>query len=838
MLGRDFRLPGDVRPDRYAIHLDLDLDRWTFAGRARIAAKVLRRTSTVLLHSRDLALARMTLSRGGKVVPARVAEHVDAQAVALELASALEAGPIAIEAEFTGEIRPDLKGLYRSTRGDDRYAIAVVFPSEARRVFPCFDEPAFKARFSLELTAPADLAAIANARTIERRTIDGGRALWHFAETPPLSTYLVMFAVGPFESTERVLTAAGKPVRVWLPRGLAGEGVYARDAHRAAVEWLERYTAIAYPYDKVEGVGVADFPAGAMENPGAITYRLDLLAVDPAGTAASRMKACVSVVSHELTHMWWGDLATLAWWDDIWLNESFATFVGHKAEDAVHPEWQVWREFAAGSTRGFALDGLASTHAIHSDAATAEEALQRFDAVSYEKGATVLRMIESYLGEDTFRDGVRLYLERYREANATATDFWRALDEASRANVTRIAMSWITQPGHPIVELRLQGDTRVELRQRRFHLDRDAPSSSERWPVPLTLRTPSGPLRVLLEGERGAVEIPRGAWVHPNAGATGFYRFALDAQLRERLLGSLKDLEPTERLALVDNEWALAFAGAAGLSGHLALLDALGDEGDRVVLRAVAGQLRWLAVHIPSSERTVAAYAHALFSGHLVRLGWAPVRGETEDDRELRATAIGILGELAGAAEVRAEVAACVRTHLAGGAQPPDVVGAALRIAAMDGDVTLVRTFLARLADPATVPQEQRRILDALPLFRERAAVDATLAAVFDGKVRDQDLPGILFEAFRNTAARGDFWTAFRDAYATRISKLEAFIRQGCVMSTAQLTPGALAAEVDAFLGGLDDPDMREVVARTREMLRLGARAAAAMADELTLTPA
>jgi puromycin-sensitive aminopeptidase len=802
----------------------------------RIDASVVRSTATVVLHARDLDISQVTLAREGAALPARVVPDEEAQTIALET-SDLAPGPLSIEARFGGVIRSDLKGVYRSTRGAQRFAVAVVFPSEARRVFPCFDEPAFKARFALELTAPADGAAIANARSLEKRAIAGGRALWRFAETPPLSTYLVMFAVGPFEATDAVITDSGQPVRVWLPAGLARDGIYARDAHRAAVEWLERYTGIAYPYDKVEGVGLADFPAGAMENPGAITYRLDLLAIDPARTAASRMKDCVSVVSHELTHMWWGDLATLAWWDDIWLNESFATFVGHKAEHAVHPDWDVWREFAAGSARGFALDGLASTHAIHSDVATAEEALQRFDAVSYEKGATVLRMIESFLGEDVFREGVRLYLERYREKNATARDFWRALDDASGEDVTAIAMTWITEPGHPIVELRLESETRVELRQRRFFLDRGAPTTTQRWPVPLTIRTASRQIRVLLDGERGGTEIARGDWVHPNAGATGFYRFALDTPLRERLLAHVASLEPTERLALVENDWALTFAGAESLGNYFALLDSLRGEGDRVVLRAVAQHLRWLATHVPPSEATVAAHARALFSGQLTRLGWDLVPGESEDDRELRATAIAALGSLAHDDRVRAEAASRVRAHLAGRPQPPDVVGASLRVAALDGDAALARTLLGRLNDASTDPQEQRRILDALPCFRERAASDAAIAAVFDGTVRDQDLPGIFFEAFRNAAARGAFWRAFHDRYQDRVAHLEAFIRGGCVMSTAQLTAAPIASEVEAFLARLDDPDMGEIVARTREMLRLGGTAAAAMSAELHPAP-
>ena len=835
-LGRSFRLPRDARPIRYAIHLDIDLAAWTFAGRERCDIVLDSPRRELVLHSADLEVSRVVIRRGPESLVPELSFDTEAGALVMRFADLLPAGTLTLDAEFSGRIRSDLKALYRSTRGAERYAMAVVFPAEARRVFPCFDEPTFKARFALELNAPAELTAIANAGLLDKTDAGGGRALWRFAETPPLSTYLIVLAVGPFEGTTVVRTKTGVPIRMWLPAGLAKDGEYARDAHRRAVEWLEAYTGIAYPYDKAEGIGVPDFPAGAMENPGAITYRLDLLAADPAKTTAATLKACVSVVSHELTHMWWGDLVTLAWWDDIWLNESFATFVGHKAEDAVHPEWGVWRDFAVGTTRGLALDSLVSTHAIHSDAATAEEALQRFDAISYQKGATVLRMIEAYLGEEIFQKGVRLYLQRFRESNATAADFWRALDDASGQDVGRIANVWINEPGHPIVELRLVGKDRIGLRQRRFFLDPDVAPSSQRWPVPLVLRTATGVQRVLLTDEEGEFPVADGAWVHPNAGAMGFYRFALDEPLRARILTNLSRLDPAERLLLLDNEWALVRSGASTAADLVALFVAFRSEGDRAVLAVVHEQLRWLATHAvsPPSRPALASLAGEIFAAVFERLRWEPIADESADDRELRPIAIQALGSVADRADVRDEAARRVRAHLGGHRQPPDVIGACLAVAAIDGDAALHARYVEALGMAArSDPQEERRIRDALTAFRDPRATDATITALFDGTIRDQDLPGILFAGFRNITGREAYWRAFRQRYAERIAPLEGMVRQGAVSSVAQLTPDALATEADSFLAGLDDPDMREVAARTRESLRLNSRAARRIAADL-----
>jgi len=544
----------------------------------------------------------------------------------------------------------------------------------------------------------------------------------------------------------------------------------------------------------------------------------------------------VGVAAHELTHMWWGDLVTLAWWDDLWLSESFATFVGNKTEDALHPEWGIWRDFVAGTTRGFALDSLASTHPIHAAAATAEAAVQRVDPITYQKGAAVLRMIESYLGAETFRDGVRLYLERFRESSAVAADFWRALDDASGRDVTRVAQTWITEPGHPLVELARDKDGRVALRQRRFFLDPDAPASDQRWPIPLLVRTPSGETRALLDAPTGSLELAAAAWIHPNARAAGFYRFSLDGDLRTRLLDHVDELDASERLLLLDNDWALTRAGMLRASDYVALLRALARERDRAVLAVAAEQLRWIAVHAltPRAERTFAALVEGLFRPALSRLAWEPGASDSEEDQELRPLAIRALGELARAPDVRDEAAKRIRSHLAGERQDRNLVAACAAVAATDGDAALHGRYLARVRETAgREPQEEERFREALPVFRDEAATAATIAAVDDGTIRDQDLPGIFFEGLRNVAAREAYWRALRERYAPRIAPLEGLVRNAVLSSMGQLSPPTLAREADTFLAAVAEPESREVVARTRESLRLHSRAAQRIREEL-----
>ena len=827
-LRRHFRLDPGVRPVRYALHFDLDLEAWTFRGTERLEFTSDLPVREVVLHARDLDITRASNSCAVSLEP-------EADALVLRFPEELAAGAHTVDLEFTGSIRPDLRSLYRSTSGAERYAITTLWPAEAKRLFPCFDEPPFKARFALSLTTPADATAIANTTPLERRPAGAGRTHWTFAETPPLSPYLLAFAVGPFEGTPEVKTRGGVPVRVWVPRGLANDALYARDAQRDCVDWLERFTAIPYPYDKVEGVGVRDFPAGAMENPGAVTYRLELVTASPGRASARELKSTVSVAAHELTHMWWGDLATLAWWDDLWLSESFATFVGTKVEDALHPEWGIWRDFVIGSTRGFALDSLASTHAIHADAESADAALQRVDAITYQKGAAVLRMLERYLGENTFRAGVRLYLQRFGGASATAADFWRALDDSSGQEVSRVAETWVNEPGHPVIELRAAGPERVTLRQRRFFLDPDAAFSPQRWPVPIVLRGAGGERRVLLDREEDAADTDAG-WVFPNAHAAGFYRFALDDELRGRLLPNVGALEAVERLLWVDNDWALFRAGAIDGAAYLALLRGLAGERDRAVLSQIHAQLRWIAIHAltPVARPSFARLAASIFEPVLARLGWDGRSGEPEDDQELRPLAIRALGELGGSAQVRAVAARRVRRHLDGDHQDANLVAACADLAALDGDLALHGRYVARMQEAAaTDPQDEQRFRDALARFADPRATEATLARLDDATIRDQDVPDVYYIGFRNIATRERYWRHLQQRYASRIAPLEAMVRNSVLIAVGELTPPALATAADAFLVRIGGGDNAEVITQTRESLGLLSRAARRVGHEL-----
>ena len=840
---RDFRLVKTVRPRRYELRFDLDLDEWRSTGRGRIELHLDGPAREITLHAVDLDIRSARIDGGASYEG--VSYDEEAQTATLRFGAEIPAGDHALDLEWTGPIRDALRGLYRSTHGGAKYAATQFEATDARRAFPCFDEPEFKARFAIELVHTAGLVAIGNAPIERTETPGAGRTVTHFAETPPISTYLVAFTVGPYESTEQTTSRTGVPVRVWLPPGLADKGQYARDAHASSVAWLEDYTAIPYPYGKLDAIGLPDFEAGAMENPGAITYRTTLLAADERTATTAAFKRIFSVVSHELTHMWWGDLVTMAWWNDLWLNESFASFVGEKATAAQNPDWGYQRDMVAQATPTFNLEQLAATHPITMEVRNADQASERFDAITYLKGMSVLRMIESFVGEDAFRGGVRIYLDRHAEANATADDFWRALDEASGRNVTAIANNWIFEPGHPVVSCAAKaeaGGLRIELRQQRFFADPGATGTDQRWLVPVVVKygTADGVReeRLLMEGESESVNLAGAQWYYPNAGGRGFYRYSMDdASVRMLARSGLSQLAPEERLQLVDNYWALVHAGRAGLRQLFELLAGLRGEQDRAVLDSIADALAWLSTHAvdepqrPAFERFTASF----FQPVLDQLGWEVRPGESIEDREKRARAMAILGRIARVPSVVDEARRRIDAYLDGKVQlDPDIASALAGIAAAAGDTPLYERYLARMRDSeATDAQEEARFRNALAAFEDPSLVKRTTTASFDGTFRLQDRGLMLSSLIGSRHGRVIAWETLRDRWDADIAPLDPGLKHRIIGGLGQLTPRDLEREATAFLEQKRSSDSAEITAQTLERLRLNAAAAERLAREL-----
>ena len=848
MSDRDFRLPKHIRPVRYALRIDADLDAWKFRGTEEIVLSVLEPSPAVTLHAVELEVVEaQAILSDGTTLPAQLEFNEAAETVTLRFAHPLRAGAATLSLAFGGEIRARLRGFYRSQKDSDRYAATQFEAADARRAFPCFDEPEFKACFALTLVVPEDAVAISNGAIVGERSVGGGRKEVRFAETPPISSYLVAYTVGPYEPTPVEHTSSHVPVRVFLPRGMADKGVYARDAHVRSLDYLEAYTAIPYPYGKVDAIGIPDFEAGAMENPGAITYRLTAIAADPARASTSALKGIFYTAAHELTHMWWGDLVTMAWWDDLWLNESFATFIGYKVVADLVPEWGMWRDFVATLTRPFALDALVSTHPISFEVKNAKQAAERFDVITYWKGAGVVRMIEGFLGADAFRQGVRAYLNRFRERNATADDFWHALSEASGRDVATIANAWIKQPGHPLISLSAQrdGDTlTLSVRQERFLADPNAahPGDPQRWPVPLVIKygTATGceEQRVLLDSERSTVTLRDARWFYPNADGAGFYRFAVEDSALTAVVEVMQSaLTPQERLTLVGNQWALVKAGRVSVAQFFALLQGARQEADRAVLGAITERLDWISTHIleDDARRRFEPLVAAFYQPQFERLGWNPASGETADDRVRRAIVIGALGDLARSTAIVADARERLEHYLKDASSlDPNLASVVVALAARQGDATLYERYRERKRGAATDPEEEQRFLYGLTAFEDPGLIQRTLDLSLTDEVRPQDRAHFLARLLGNRSSRLTAWTFVRDRWNDLIALMDPMLQQNLVRGLAQLTPEPVASDVRAFLPSRATEETRETVEQALEQLSIDAAACTRLRPELS----
>jgi puromycin-sensitive aminopeptidase len=811
-----YRLDPGVRPSHVGLHVELDPGRGSrYRGEVTIRLALARATRRLRLHAVDLRIARARVeSKSGTAQGAKVAPLASVGMIELSFAKPLPAGDATLRIAFSGKLRGDLCGLYAARSAEHKFAFTQLEATDARKFFPCFDEPAMKARFKIAVTTARENVVLSNAPALRSEKLPRGRKRVEFAETPLLSTYLVALAVGPLESSREVKLGR-TPIRVWHAPGKRRLTAFALEAARASLSRLERYFALPYPYAKLDLVAVPDFEFGAMENAGAVFFRETLLLLDPATATLAERKRAAEVIAHELAHMWYGDLVTMAWWDDLWLNEAFATWMAFSVVDDWKPVWHMWHDFQHGRAAALDLDALRHTHPIYCVVHTAEEANANFDLITYEKGAAVVRMLERYLGPVRFRAGVRAYIRRHREGNTRAADLWSALSEASGEPVEQMARAWIEQPGFPVVSVsreREGGRSLLVLAQTRFALRRGASArrSAQHWPIPWVGRIGGGGRprleRRLLARARERVDLgrTRPRFVYGNADEGGFFRPLHDADEMRALVGALPSLSAVERMGLVDHQWALVFSGRAPLASFLSLTEALAGERDPDVLLALRRPLGFVGSSLVPDAAPARALAYGRFVARtfgpaFAAIGWEPARGESEAVRVRRAALLGLVGGVAGDPDVISEAAARCERYLADRRSlDPNLADNVVALAARVGDARRQRRFEAAMRAAAT-PQEQRRFLFALADFREPARIEHTLALSLSGAVATQDVIFLLSRLLANPAARELTWEFIQKRWTKLRARMPSLLAGRLIEATPALTRPVYRREVARF---------------------------------------
>jgi tricorn protease interacting factor F2/3 len=822
---------GPAKPRNYVLVFEPDLKSFEFRGSANIQFTSSKMLDEIVLNSAELKIEDIHIAWKKQSIPCKWKLDEKNEKLIIWPKQKVS-GEAEIHVKFTGTLNDRLVGFYRALytdmKGRKRVMATTQFEAaDARRAFPCWDEPEAKATFDVSILVEPGLDAISNMPVVEKRKI-GKRTLFKFARTPIMSTYLLYLGVGEFDYLSSRL---GKTqIRVVTTRGKKEHGKIAMEMTKKFLDYYNKYFGIPYPLPKLDMIAVPDFASGAMENWGAITFRETALLFDPKSSSTSTLQRIAEVIAHELAHQWFGNLVTMRWWNDLWLNESFATFMATKAVDSVYPEWDYWDQFMEGSVNeAFSLDALKTSHPIEVEIKKPSEIREIFDDISYDKGGSILRMLEDFIGNDAFRSGIRSYLAKHSYANATTNDLWDALASASNKPVRKMMDTWVRQVGYPIVDARVEGN-KIVLTQRRFLLEPDELHTKGQWIIPLTLMTREGKISRLMTGSLENIYIDSGEeWFKLNVGQKGFYRSRYPLSNMEMLKSLVQNrtLPNSDRWGLHSDAFAICLSRGLSLREYLDFVSAYFGESDYLVSMEVASSLYslWYTCHGESFgeevRQTARRYFHSLFD----RLGWEPKKGEKPNDAVLRGFVINALGKL-GDEEVidgaRERFALFLRKP---DSISPDIRSSVISLAAWSGSVTQEK--LKDLYRKAKTQEEKIRFLAALSDFRDEKALLDSLDFALTDEVRLQDLYVPIAKVAGNVYGHNILWPWFKKNWKLISAKFGGTgnpLFNRIIQSAAMGRDMERAVEVADFFKKNPTPGTEMTVSQTVERIRIRAK--------------
>ena len=831
------RLPGGVTPEHYTLWVAPDIASATFRGTVDIRVRLDAPTAAITMHAAEITFDAVTIEAGGKTVTATVAENAANEMVTFTAPAALPAGSATVHVKYRGILNDKLRGFYLSKGATRNYAVSQMEATDARRAFPCFDEPAKKATFDISITAATGDTPISNGAPVaDTPGPEPGTHTVRFATTPKMSTYLVALLVGDFVC--RSGESDGIAIRVCATPDKKDLTGFAMEAAQFEVKYFNDFFGIKYPFGKLDIIGIPDFAAGAMENAGAITFRERMLLVDEATASIGVRKSVASVIAHELAHQWFGNLVTMKWWDDIWLNEGFATWAANKPLAAWKPEWQMDVNAAEETQTAIGLDVLRSTRAIRTKVETPSEINEVFDPIAYEKTSGVINMVEAFVGPEAFRKGVSAYLTRYASSNAAGEDFWNEVTRVTEKPVNKVMRSFVDQPGAPVLSVSTSctgGQTKVTVRQRRFDGAPGAKAAApQAWSLPVCVKTGTGATacEVISESTQ-SFTAPGCGPAFVNADARGYYLTEYAPEAVAALATRTPPLTPAEKVSLLGDEWRMVRAGRHDVGTFLNLAAAYASDPTPSVTSDIAGRVGFVTGNIASeAERApMNAWIRATFGPALDAIGLDPKPGDSDDVQTRRGVLMQLLGN-AGDDRVRTKATQLTLAYLDRvDSVPPSLAGAAINIAAGAGDAALYDRMLAKMRASAATPDVYYRIFNALGAFRDPALVQRTLAMTLTDEMRSQDVPTVLSQLFGG--AQGDAaWTFVQQKWTAITTKVGVF--QGVpyiVGGLGGFCSTARATEVKAFFDTHPEPaaarSLRQAIERIETCAAIDARQSA-----------
>jgi aminopeptidase N len=821
------KLPKTVVPTHYAIELKPDLDTLVIFGSEVVDIEVATPTDVITLNAVNASVEAAVIDDDAGAAGTIVFD-APAQTLTLTFSRMIAAGSHRLRIGFTAHINKFGRGLYLvdypTDAGRKRMISTQLEPADARRIFPCWDEPAFKASFALTVTVPQDFLAVSNMPIAREDPSGDGLKRVAFEPTPKMSSYLFVLTAGELERNTG--DADGVSVAVVTTRGKGAQGRYALDSAIGLLKYYNDYFGVKYPLPKLDLIAVPGGFGGAMENWGGITFFESRLLFDPKTTPPAARRGIFIVLAHEMAHQWFGDLVTMAWWDNLWLNEGFASWMQAKAADRFNPDWEVWLNSSDAKQSAMSADAKRTTHPIQQPVTEESEAMAVFDGITYVKGQAFIRMLENYLGEETFRAGIRRYMQAHAFSNTTTADLWQALEAASGQPVAVIAAAYTEQAGVPLIVADVtcdDGERHIALRQERFTIH-DPSAAPERWKVPLAygpLRAAVPTARALLDGASRIDAGPCGDPLKLNLGDLGYYRVQYDAKTQAELAKSIRQMSPSDRVNFLADTWASIEAGRLAPSSFFELVDAIDVADNRAVWDSVIGVLTRLD-HLERNQPGRAgfqAYARAKLRPVFDQFTWGRAANEPIERQTLRTRLIRVLGEL-GDDTILAEA----KRRFAAFVQDP----ASLRIGLRDPVMHLAgRTadratyaVLHELARKTTDTRERLRYYSALAAALDPALAQETLAIALTDEV-PTNMVGSLVFGVASTGEHPDLaWAFVQGNFAALASRQGPFFRDNFAANLmANFSDRARAGELASFAPAQETAGGRMMSARTQETI-------------------
>jgi aminopeptidase N/puromycin-sensitive aminopeptidase len=798
------RLPQSVIPDHYAISITPNLAAETFSGQETIDVDIKEPIDTIMLHSVDLDLHDVIVASGSKLLNPTITFDAANEMASLKFGQTLPSGRASIRITFNGKLAAQLRGLYLSKTPKRKYAVTQFEATDARRAFPSFDEPAMKATFDITLVVDDGDTAISNGAIASDTPAGTGKHAIRFRTTQKMSTYLVAMLVGDFQCLSGGVDDI--PIRVCSVPGMQNLGKFAVSAAEASISFYDRYFGIKYPFGKLDLIGIPDFEAGAMENAGAITFRETALLLDDKTASVESKRGVASVIAHEIAHQWFGDLVTMKWWDDIWLNEGFATFMTAKPLAAWHPEWRVDLDAVNATNNSLQGDSTRSTRPIRQKAETRNEINALFDGIAYGKTAAVLRMEENWVGEETFRDGIRAYLKKFSYSNAAAEDWWGTMTASTKQPFDAVMKSFVDQTGAPLLHASescgADGVRTVTITQERM-LPRSMPPVAESWTIPICGHEAgapaASPCKIISKPGDAVTTSTCDRPLFLSRNGAGYFVTDYSPTMRAALRAHVGEMPPAEQISLHGNEWLLVRTMRQDVADYLALLRVMPRPAERPLVTAISDNISFLNSRLVDDTNRAAwqVYVREVMRGY-APLTWEAPAGETAEQRSIRATVLGVLGTDGQDPEVVAGARRVAEQYMTDPSSIDMTVAVrALAIAAINGDEALFNQVLEHLKNAPT-PQIASRYRNMIPMFRDPKLIARAVDYIYSDQVRSQDLPGMAAGLFFNPVATQTAWTAAKAHWETLTQKIPTAI--GSITgATAAFCDPASKADVQSF---------------------------------------